>query len=188
MEETSWTTLEDGGRRAVVHDHRWLAIVGVPLAVFGLVVAAGPWFIEEARNSGAWPILAVGSLIGAGIIVAGLALCFKYEEVAADRGTGVVIRHMGLPPFRRSKTWPLTDFTEVVCLDEKMAGGPGQASSLHHRVRLLGPNASVLVASWLEPEPIRAEARAWARFLDLPLRDTIGFDLETQLRDSMARR
>jgi hypothetical protein len=185
--ETSWTTLEDEERIAIVHDNRWLAIIGVPLVVAGLVVAIGPWFIDDARNSGAWPILAVGSLIGTGIMVAGLSLCFKYDEVIANRGAGIVIRHAGLPPFRRSKTWQLTDFDEILCVDETMTSASGGGASLHHRVRLIGPGVSVLLASCLEPEPIRTEAQRWGTFLGLPLRDTIGADLRTKLRDPASR-
>lgn len=186
--ETSWATLEEGGRITIVHDNRWLAIIGIPLGLMGLLVAAGPWFIEDARNSGAWPILAVGSLIGIGILVAGLSLCLKYDEIVADRGRGVVTRHAGLHPFRRSKSWPLADIEEVVCVDEKMAGTSTRGSSLHHRVRLVGPGASVLVTSCLELEPVQVEARRWADFLDLPLRDSTGIGLPGHLRASLAER
>jgi hypothetical protein len=185
--ETSWTTTEDGERILIVHDDRWLAIIGIPMMLFGLAVAIGPWFIDEARHSGAWPILAVGSLIGAGLIVAGLSLCFKYEEIAADRGTGVIVRHIGLDPFRRTKTRPLSDFTEVACLDERTPSSSRRAPSLVHRVRLIGPDASEIVTSSVEAEPIRVEAQRWANFLELPLRDTLGSDPETQLRDSFER-
>jgi hypothetical protein len=171
--EPSWTTLEDGERIATVHDNRWLAIIGVPLTVLGLAVAIGPWFIAEARHFGAWPILAAGSLIGVGIIMAGLSLCFKYDEITADRGTGLVIRHTGLRPFRRSKIWPLTKFSEVVCLEERMVTRE-LGSSRHHRVRLMGAGASVLIASSLDPDQIRAEAQRWAKILDLTFRDTLG--------------
>ena len=188
--ETSWETLEADQRITIVHYNRWLAILGVPLAVFGLAIAVEPWLIGEARSSDAWPILAVGSLIGAGIVVAGLALCFKYDEVAADRGVGVVIRHTGLDPFRRTREWPLTAIEEVVCLDEKIGSASGRGSSLHHRTRLVGSGVSALLASCLEPEPIRMEAQRWSRFLNLPLRDTMrrGSDLKTELQTELRRR
>ncbi|MGI9244583.1 MAG: hypothetical protein ACR2RV_27525 [Verrucomicrobiales bacterium] len=184
--ETSWECLEGADRITIVHDNRWLAIIGVPMALFGLLLGVGLWFIEDARTSGAWPILVVGSLIGMGIAVFGLALCFKYDEISADRRAGELIRHTGLSPFRRTRTWPLSDVEEVVCLDERMAGSSGRSSSLHHRLRLVGPGISVLVASALEPEPVEYEALRWSEFLDLPLRDTIGADLTSQLRDSRA--
>lgn len=182
MIETSWTTNEGDTRLAVVHDNRWLAIVGVPLATFGLAVAAVPWLIESARNSGAWPILAVGSLIGTGIVVMGMALCFHYVEIVADRRSGSVTRRDGLPPFQRAKSWPLGGIDEVVCVNETMAGGGARGSSTHYRLRLVGPSASVLVASALEPEPVRQEAARWARFLNRPLVDQTGSSRQERLR------
>lgn len=173
----------------IVHDNRWLAIIGVPLAVVGLAIAIGPWFIEEARASGAWLILAVGSLIGAGFIVFGLALCFKYDGVSADRAAGEVVRHAGLQPFRRSKTWPLSDFEEVLCHDLRMAASSARgSSSIQYQVRLEGADASVVLASCFEPELVPYEALRWAEFLDLPVRDAIGPDLASELRETLAGR
>ncbi|MDC0325485.1 hypothetical protein OAM01_01890 [bacterium] len=176
--DTSWSTHEDQNCLSIVHDNRWLAIIGLPLALVGLAVATGPWFIDDARNSGAWPILAVGSVIGFGIIVAGVSLCFKYERIDTDRATNLLERHKGMPPFRRSMTWPLKNFTEVKVVVEKMDSASGHGSSLHQRFRLVGPNASILIASCLEPEPIQTEAQRWAKFLDLRLDD--GTDVDCQ--------
>lgn len=163
-------TREEGDRIALVHDNRWLAILGIPLVLFGLAVAIVPWLIDDAGNSGAWPILAVGSLIGAGIITAGLALCFHHVEFIADRSAGTVTRRTGLRPFQRTKTWPLSTVTEVSCVVETMTrSGLAGGSSTHHRMRLTGPNVSVLVASALEPEPIEHEALRWSEFLGKPL-------------------
>jgi len=174
---TPWTTIEDEKRIAIVHDNRWLAIIGVPLTMAGLVVAVVPWLIEQARNSGAWPILAVGSLVGAGIIVAGLSLCFNYVEIVGDRQSGLVTRRAGLRPFQRSRSWPVTAFSEIVCVVEMIGRASGPGSTRHHRVRLVGPGASLLLASSLEAVPIRAEAQRWANFLGIPLKH----NMETKL-------
>ena len=180
--ETSWTTREQGKRITIVHDNRWLAIIGIPLGVFGLGIAIGPWFIESARNSDAWPILAVGSLIGVGFIVAGLSLCFKYEEFIADLRKSVLIRNIGLNPFRRTKEWPLEEFEQAVCVDEQMSRSSGPGSSLHHRLQLTGPNVSVLLASDLETDTILTEGQRWSKFLDLPLQNHMGETREEQLK------
>ena len=122
MSENSWTTIEGDGRLAVVHDNRLLAIIGIPLALGGLAVATVPWLVVEARNSSAWPILAVGSLIGAGIVTMGMALCFHYVEIVADRRSGSVTRRAGLPPFQRTKSWPLSAIRNKIVKTFGLAG------------------------------------------------------------------
>jgi len=167
--ETSWITDQTKDQLKVIHDNRWLAIIGIPLSLFGLVVGIGPWLIASARQSDAWPILAVGSLIGSGLVVAGLALCFKFESLLADKQTNALIQRKGLPPFQRTRQWSLNDLSEVTCLAEHMASSSGHSSSQHFRLRLDGPGSTILVASSLEQEPILFEARRWADFLGLPL-------------------
>ena len=169
MMDTNWVTHENDQSLTIVHDNRWLAIIGIPLALIGLGVGIGPWFIDEARNSEAWPILAVGSLIGFGIIVAGLSLCFNYESIKADRISGFVEKRKGKSPFQRTRKWPLNKLTDVKIVIEQMGSASGHGTSLHHRFRLVGPNTSILVASCLDSEPIQAEAKRWAKHLNLPL-------------------
>ena len=183
--EASWETRETEERLTIVHDNRWLAIVGVPRMLVGLMIAGGPWLIEEARHSDAWPILVVGSLLGSGFVVAGLALCFKYEEIEADRSSATVARRVGLPPFRRTRTWAWDELTEVAAVTENQARSNHPGSTLHYRVRLIGPKCSVLVASALEREPIEAEAPRWARFLDKPLRGAMHEDPKKRLREGL---
>lgn len=183
--ETSWTIRETDERLTIIHDNRWLAIVGVPMMLVGLVIAVGPWLIEEARTSGAWPILAVGSLLGLGFVVFGLALCFKYEEIEADRSSGLVFRRAGLPPFRRTRSWSWADLTEVAAVTESQVRTHHPGSSLHYRLRLIGPKCSLLVASSFDREPIEAEAPRWARFLDKPLRKAMQEDPQERLRESL---
>ena len=168
----------------IVHDNRWLAIIGIPLAIAGSLVAVGPWLIDDARNSDAWPILVVGSLIGSGILVAGLSLCFKYGEIEADRSMNKITRRAGTLPFRRTRSWSLEDISEIACVIEKMARTSGTGSSIHYCIRLIGPNTSVLIASSLEREPIEAEAARWATSLDKPLGNTMNPDGHSQLQES----
>ncbi len=179
--ETSWKSSENAGRLSLVHDNRWLAIIGVPIMMVGLTIAIGLWFIDSVRDSDNWPILATGSLIGVGFFVMGLALCFKYEEVIGNRDDGTLTQNKGLPPFRRSKTWTLTDIQEVVCLDAQL--GRGSSGSLHRHLYLMGPDVSVLLASDLEAAPIRYEAERWANFLNLPIRDKMDETLENKFRE-----
>jgi hypothetical protein len=181
--ETSWTCSEEKGRLKIAHDNRWLAIIGVPIALVGVAIAVGPWFLEGVSILDAWPILAVGSLIGSGFILMGLALSFKYDEVIADRDQDMLIQNTGLPPFRRSKTWPLKAIEEVVCLNEQMGRASGSGASFHCRLRLLGPKVSVLLASDLEAAPIRFEAERWAYYLNLPIKDKLGEDLKAKLHE-----
>jgi len=185
--ETPWKTSETNHQLTIVHDNRWLAIFGIPISLFGLLVAIGPWFIDSARESGAWPILAGGSLIGTGIFVAGLSLCFKYESVTANTSTGEVVRHKGLAPFRRTAVWPIEEFQQIACRKVQMAGGAQSHSSIHYQVRLKGDEASTLLASCLDSEPIQAEARRWATFLNLPISDSMNVDLASQLADHKSK-
>ena len=169
---TSWDIDQSLNRLSIVHDNRWLAIVGIPLSLFGLLVACGPWFIESARNSDDWPILAGGSVIGCGIVVAGLSLCLKFEKFIADRETNTMTRLIGLKPFQRRKQWPLDSFEVVDCSIFNM-GSFGSSSSQQYRIQLVGPRNSVLLASCLDKESILLEAIRWSEFLDLPIDNSI---------------
>ncbi|WP_425400988.1 hypothetical protein [Aeoliella sp.] len=166
--DTSWETREDGDELTIIHDNRWLAIVGVPLAMFGLAVAIGPWLLEEVRKPDNYLILGGGSVVGAGLLTAGLSLCFLYMQVVANRRTGQCTRHVGIPPFRRTTNWSLDQFDKVICVNETLRS-LSATSSTHFRVRLVGPSDSVLIASSLESEPIRMEAERWSDFLRIPL-------------------
>lgn len=185
MNGVSWKIQEGSGRLALIHDNRWLAILGIPLAAFGLAVAVVPWLIDEARDSGAWPILAGGGLIGCGIFFMGMTLCFHYVEVLADRKTSLVTRRAGLPPFQRVKSWPLGEISEVECVNVQMVGGRAGGSSTHYQIQLVGPSVSIQLASSLDPEPIREEALRWARFLDKPFADRIKSSPEERLRNRL---
>ena len=170
----------------MIHDNRWMAIIGIPLGIIGVVIAIGPWFLDGVNNSDAWPILAGGSLIGLGFIVAGLFLCFKYEEFIADQNSGMLTRNYGLEPFRRTTEWRLSEFAEVACVDITMSRSSGPGASLHHRLKLIGSSSSVTLASDLETKPILAEAERWAEFLELPLQNRMGQSKETRLKETLA--
>ena len=171
MMDTSWVTQEDSQSLTIVHDNRWLAIIGIPLALVGSAVGIGPWLIDEARNSDAWPILAVGSLIGLAIFVMGLALCFNYESVKADRLSKTLERKKGKPPFQRCTQWTLDPFTELKIELIKMTSSSGNGSSLQYRLLLVSSQTSVSIASCPDHEPIQLEAQRWAKYLGLQLND-----------------
>lgn len=180
--EPSWETHETDESLIIIHDNRWLAIIGIPMILVGLLIAIGPWMIEEARNSGAWPILAGGSVIGLGFIVAGLSLCFKYDEIEANRSLKTVFRRAGLPPFRRTRSWPWDEISEVEVVCETHPRSSHSGSSLNFSLRLKGPKCSLLVASTLDRKPIESEGPRWADFLGKPFRNTIQEDPHLRLR------
>lgn len=169
--DTSWETIEGNQSITVIHDNRWLAIVGIPLSLVGTAIAFGPWFIDEARNSGAWPILTVGSLIGLGFFVMGLALCFSFESVKADRHNKSLERKKGKPPFQRRTKWPLEIFSALEIDLVKMTSASGNDSSLQYRMLITASDKSVLIASCPDYKPIQMEAQRWAKYLDLRVND-----------------
>lgn len=169
--DTSWETIEGDQSITVIHDNRWLAIVGIPLSLVGTAIGIGPWFIDEARNSEAWPILVVGSLIGLGFFVMGLALCFSFESVKADRLNTSLERKKGKPPFQRSTKWSLDLFKELKIDLVRMTSASRHSSSLQYRLQLAASDTSVLIASCPDYKPIQTEAQRWAKYLDLRLND-----------------
>ena len=173
--ETSWQVRQTEHSLTLIHDNRWLAIVGVPLMLFGILLGIGPWWIDSINPAEDWPILVGGSVIALGFVVAGLSLCFHYTEISADLHTAQIVQHKGLAPFRRTSTWPINSFEAVACVEERM-GSTSFSSSLHYRIRLVGPNNSVLVASCLESDPILQEVHRWSEFLTLPVDDQLNLN------------
>ena len=168
-QELPWTVRQTPESLVLIHDNRWLAIFGIPMSLVGMLIACGPWFIESARNSDDWMILAGGSVIGLGFIVFGLALCFHYAETTVDLSSETVRHSKGLKPFQRVRTWPIQSFDHIRCGTIQL--GRFSNTTTHYTVSLKGPKSSFLFASSLDKEAILLEALRWSEFLKLPVDD-----------------
>lgn len=72
-----WQSIETEGSLEVVHDHRWLKVFGLPLAVFGGIASILLWCIPGVELAEAWPMLSVGSLLSIAFMLMGLHLSFN---------------------------------------------------------------------------------------------------------------
>ena len=90
-----WNVLETENRLELCHDHRWLAIVGIPMILIGTTAAIGLWFIPGVSYGDGWPIMSAGSLMGTGLVVLGLHLSLnrEYFVVNSPLEMALDIRH-----------------------------------------------------------------------------------------------
>ena len=177
-QEQPWLVTESNRSLEICHDHRWLGIIGVPLACIGLVAATGLWFVPDVDYSEDWPIIAVGSLIGFGFVLMGLHLTFNREFFIADKNQGALIHRTGFGHFSRTRRYPLNEVKEVLCEPFATASKGTQ----RYAVTIVGESYRVPIAASLELDPIMMEAMRWSDFLQKPLVDRSGLSREQLLR------
>lgn len=162
-----WQSVETESRLELVHDHRWLKLFGLPLAGFGSVVSILLWCIPGVELAEAWPMLAVGSLIGIAFMLMGLHLSFNRVIFVADRKQNLVVQQEGFGWFTRQKRIPFTELQRVRIDRRSNSGG----SFVQYTMELVTSKRGILVASFPELEPVREESLRWSKFLDIPLQE-----------------
>lgn len=100
-ENIPWLVEESPEKLQLIHDYRWLRVIGFPLAAIGLIGSVGIWFLPGIPYQDAWPMLAVGSLIGSAFALMGMHLSFNLLTFTADRHLGTLTRREGFGPFIR---------------------------------------------------------------------------------------
>jgi hypothetical protein len=160
-----WNLVETAERLELCHDHRWLRIFGIPLATLGLVAAVAVWFIPVPNFAEAWPLLAVGSLMGLAFTLLGAHLSFNRVTIAADRRAQQLIHSQGFGIFTRSRRVPLNEVLSGALLRRTHAG----STLACYTFELVMCQRRVLVAAFPEPEPVVHTARRWSEFLNIDL-------------------
>lgn len=157
-----------------------MAIGGIPLALAAMAGAVGLWFVPDVDHRDAWPMLAVGSLIGSGIALLGLHVSFNREFFIADRKVGELVHRTGFGPWTRTRRRSLAEVRKVVC--ERL---PGRDS---YGLILVTDRREIRMAVFVQPEPIQFEGLRWALFLDVPLDDRISAGPAERLSRRLAER
>lgn len=183
-----WIVTEADEQLELCHEHRWLGILGIPLALFGLFAACGIWFLPDLNRAEDWPILAGGSLIGFGMALLGMHVTFNRERFIADKRQGSLIHRSGFGPFIRTRRYPLNDVEQLVCEPTPDAGTSGDRYSLS----IVASSYAKRIATFVEAEPILWEGLRWSLFLDKPLVDRTQTsrkqDLQRRLAEKQDRR
>lgn len=153
------------GRLVLRHDHRWLAIVGVPLSLIGVCVMVGIWFLPGVAYQEAWPVILAGQFVPLGLVVMGLHLSFNVDETEADQKKRLISRRRGMRPFQRVRTIHFESVTAVVVEDVVGVSRSGRQFAL----ALQGPE--LFLRLWISTDlnAIETEACRWAEFLRVAL-------------------
>lgn len=160
-----WQSAETEIRLELVHDHRWLKVFGLPLAALGSAASILLWYIPGVELTEAWPMLAVGSLIGIAFTLMGLHLSFNRVLFTADRNQNQFIQQQGFGWFTRQKKIPF-EAIQYVQIDRRSHSGSNFAQ---YTLELKTNKRSILIASFPELGPIEEESLRWARYLSIPL-------------------
>lgn len=180
-----WVVQESERSLEVRHEHRWLGIFGFPLAAVGMIAGTALWFLPGIDYGEAWPLLAVGSLMGLFATLMGMHLTFNCEVFLADKQAGTLTHRYGFGPFTRIRRYPLDEIQEVSC---QRVSDPG-SRGCRYVVTLVAKTYSRRVAAFIDAEPVELEALRWSIFLDVPLRaETSVSSHEQRLRRELRKR
>lgn len=164
--ELPWIIEQTSQQLRLTHDHRWLKIIGLPMVLLGLTGATGIWLIPGIPLQDAWPMLAVGSLIGCGFAMMGLHLSFNLLVFTADRQAGTLVRREGFGPFIRIRTLQLDEIKSVALLR-----GPSGGSIPNYIFEIRWENRRLRIVSIADKALVEQEAIRWAAFLNVDLQD-----------------
>lgn len=166
--ESPWLVYQTPTRLQLIHDHRWLKVIGIPIICIGILMAAGIWLIPGIDNSDAWPILAGGTFIGLGFCLLGLHLSLNLVSFTADHETGLFTHREGFSIFTRIRTVRLNEIKGIRC---RRATEPGFAG--YFILEIESSKRTIRLAQHIEEEPIRLEGIRWSDFLSVELIDGI---------------
>ena len=164
-----WIVHQTKDSLELCHDHRWLRIVGIPLIAIGIIAAVAIWFIPHDNWDDAWPMLAVGSLFGLAIAIAGLHLSLNRVGFIAQLPDDRLLHYEGFGPLLRKREFRLSQVQHVRATQIVDAGSPGPRYALI----LIFPNQQLRLAIFVERDPILIEALRWSEFLNKPLDDQL---------------
>ena len=149
-------------------------LVGLPLAGLGLALilaAAGVLSVRGALGH-RWFL----GLLGTPFLALGLALACGRSRLVLDRGNGLVIRSRSLLVPLGSTTWPMTEVRGVL-LDFE-TGASDRPAAFPVGLVFHGPQPMVRISASRDFGQALTQAKDLCRFLDRPLEDVTGGDLE----------
>ena len=152
-------------RLVLKHDHRWLAVIGVPLMLMGVFVMFAIWFLPGVDYQNAWPLILAGQFVPLGLVVLGLHLSFNVDETEADPKTQMITRRRGVSPFQRIRTIHFDSVHAVVVEDVVGVSSSGPQFAL----ALQGPELFLRLWISTDLDAIETEACRWAEFLRVDL-------------------
>lgn len=151
-----------------------LVLVGLPLAGLGLALvlaAAGVLPVRGALGH-RWFL----GLLGTPFLALGFIFACGRSRLVLDRGNGLVTRSRSLLVPLGSTTWPLTEVRGVL-LDFE-TGASDRPAAFPVGLVFHGPQPVVRISASRDFGQALAQAKELCRFLDRPLEDVTGGDLE----------
>ena len=171
---TSVTGISSPCRRELREGGGVLVLVGLPLAALGLalVLAAAGVLPVRGAPGHRWFL----GLLGTPFLALGFALVCGRSRLVLDRGQGLVIRSRSLLVPLGSTTWPLAEVRGVL-LDFE-TGASDRPAAFPVGLLFHGPQPVVRISASRDFGQALAQAKDLCRFLDRPLEDSTGGDLE----------